>query len=101
VKSPKKQHPGTPPKKHHIDRRAADIIATATGGDEDEMMTTRELADWFRNSRQWFEIARTYGYGPKFTRISTRMIRYRRGDVIDWLRERSHASTAEYARSKP
>jgi hypothetical protein len=24
------------------------------------------------------------------------MVRYRRGDVIEWLRSRIHASTAEY-----
>jgi predicted DNA-binding transcriptional regulator AlpA len=84
------------PTKHHIDRRA-DKIAAADVGADDELLSTREVADWLSVSTQWLEIGRSKSYGPKFTRMSARSIRYLRGDVLKWLRERTHASTAEYA----
>ena len=83
------------PKTFHIDKRAQSIIAVDVGAD-DELLSTRELASWLGLSVQWLEIGRTRGYGPKFTRISPRMVRYRRGDVLKWLRSRTHGSTAEY-----
>jgi hypothetical protein len=33
------------PKKHHLDRRAAAIIAVDVGAD-DELLSTRQVADW-------------------------------------------------------
>ena len=98
--APQDRAPGTPPKKHHIDRRA-DAIAAADSGSEDDLLSTRQLADWLGVSTQWVEIGRTNNYGPRFTRISDRVIRYRRADVVSWLRTRTHASTAEYARPTP
>jgi predicted DNA-binding transcriptional regulator AlpA len=85
------------PKKHHLDRRAAAIIAVDVGAD-DELLSTRQVADWLGVSTQWLEIGRCKKYGPKFMRIGPRVIRYRRGDVLEWLKARTHASTAEYGR---
>jgi predicted DNA-binding transcriptional regulator AlpA len=83
------------PKQHHLDRRAADLVATP-GGD-DELLNTAQLAAWLGCSPQWVEIGRHKGYGPRFERLGPRCIRYRRGDVRAWLSERSHVSTNEYA----
>jgi predicted DNA-binding transcriptional regulator AlpA len=85
------------PLRHHLDRRAETLVAS-TAGDPDELLTTRETSDWIGNSTQWLEIGRHRGYGPPYVRVSPRCIRYRRGDVLDWLRQRTHARTAEYAR---
>jgi predicted DNA-binding transcriptional regulator AlpA len=82
-------------RKHHLDRRADSIVATNTGA-EDELLSTSEVAEWLAVSTQWLEIGRCKKYGPEFTRISPRIVRYRRSDVLKWLRERVHASTAEY-----
>ena len=87
----------TAPFRHHLDKRAHKIVALNSGNDED-LLSTFEIAMWLDLSVAWLEIARHRGYGPSFIRVSARMIRYRRGDVIAWLRERTHACTNEYAR---
>jgi predicted DNA-binding transcriptional regulator AlpA len=83
------------PKHHHVDRRAADLIAVP--GADDDLLSTRQLASWLGCSTQWVEIGRHRGYGPRFVQLGPRCIRYRRADVRAWLSERSHASTSEYA----
>jgi predicted DNA-binding transcriptional regulator AlpA len=88
---------GAAPMSHHLDRRASQI-AEAAAGNDDLQHNTKFVADWLGVSVQWLEIGRCRGYGPKFIRISPRMIRYRRGDVLQWLRERAHARTSEYQR---
>jgi predicted DNA-binding transcriptional regulator AlpA len=82
--------------KHHIDKRA-DRIAGADIGADDELLSTKQVADWLGVSVQWVEIGRSKNYGPRFEKISARCVRYRRGDVLQWLKARSYASTAEYA----
>jgi hypothetical protein len=84
-------------RKFHLDKRAPDLIA-AGAGDPNELLTTKDVAAWLRNSVQWLEIQRTKkdGYGPPFVKLAPRMVRYRRGDVLKWLDGRVHASTAEY-----
>ena len=84
------------PKKHHLDRRADSIVAADVGAD-DELLNTRQTADWLGVSTQWLEIGRGKNYGPKFTRMGPRTIRYRRGDVLSWLKTRTHACTTEYS----
>lgn len=85
------------PIKHHLDRRTASLIEAGRDGGDDDLLSTRDVADWLGVSDQWLEIGRCKGYGPPFVRISPRRIRYRRGAVIAFLRERQYASTREYA----
>lgn len=87
-------------KTFHLDKRAGKILAIDDGGSDDDLLTTREMATWFGCSEVWLEIGRVRGYGPRFTKISPRMIRYRRGDGRAYLRERTHAATSEY-RNRP
>jgi hypothetical protein len=54
------------PKRHHIDRRAYRIVAGDAGADDD-LMSTRQVADWLGISTQWLEIGRCKNYGPRFT----------------------------------
>jgi hypothetical protein len=86
----------TAPTKHHLDKRAAAIAAVA--GDDDDLLSTREEADWLGVSTQWLEIGRSRGYGPPFERLGPKTIKYRRGKTRKWLDERSYTSTTEYTK---
>ena len=89
----------TPARRHHLDQRADQIIAAADNVDKDLLLTTRQVADWLGCSNIWLEIGRgaKTPYGPRFVKISARMVRYRKADVLEWLKSRTFASTAEYA----
>jgi hypothetical protein len=93
-----KARPVPPPaeKSHHLDKRAERLIAAEPGSD-DELLTTIKVADWLGTSCQWLELGRSVNYGPPFVHVSERVIRYRRGDVKDWLRSRTRNCVAEYA----
>ena len=84
------------PKRLLIDRRAQRLAEVTFH--PDQLLTTSQLAAWLEVSIPFVEIARTKGpgYGPPFTRISDKVIRYRCGDVIEWLKSRAHQSTEEY-----
>lgn len=84
------------PASHQLDRRAPDLIAQG-GGDPDDLLSTSELSEWLGMSTAFFEIGRHKGYGPPFIRVSARRIRYRRVDVLEWLKARTHRSTRDYA----
>jgi predicted DNA-binding transcriptional regulator AlpA len=86
-----------PQRKHHIDRRAGDLIDASDGDDDDELLDTEQTAKWLGVSTQWLEIGRSRGYGPTYTRISARTVRYKRSDVLSWLETRKHQCTKEYA----
>jgi hypothetical protein len=85
----------SPPPRHHIDKRAARLL-TENDGDEDDLLSTAVTAEWLGVSPQWLELGRMRNYGPVFTRLSSRVIRYKRSDILKWLRTRTHQSTAEY-----
>jgi predicted DNA-binding transcriptional regulator AlpA len=86
------------PQSHHLDKRASDIAERiAEGGDQDELLSTKQTATLLGVSQQWLEIGRTRGYGVPFVRLSPRRVRYRRSDVIAWLNERTHQGTAAYS----
>jgi hypothetical protein len=85
------------PPRYHIDKRADQLAALIINPDDpDEALSTADAARLLGCSHQWLEIQRGKGEGPKFTRLSPRMIRYLRSDLIAWLRARAHQSTAEY-----
>jgi predicted DNA-binding transcriptional regulator AlpA len=88
-------------KMHHLDKRAAAIAGAAAGEDEDELLTTPQVAEWLGVSEPWLEIGRHKGFGPPFARIAPKIVRYRRGEVLAWLHERTHRCTQEYATKKP
>ena len=75
-------------KKHHLDRRIADIVLKADEFKADELLDTKTVARWLGVSPQWLEIGRGKGWGPPFVKLSKNMVRYRREDVVRWLVER-------------
>ena len=85
---------------HHLDRRAHQIIEQGVDGNPDDLLDTKEMAAWFGNSPQWFEIGRSRGYGPPFIRLGSRSVRYQRKFALRWLESRIHACTSEYQPSQ-
>ena len=57
----------------------------------DEKQAARFLGFTPRALQAW----RINGRGPQFVRVSSRAIRYRRKDLIDWAAERLRTSTSE------
>jgi hypothetical protein len=89
------------PKRFHLDKRVPSILAVDAAEDDDDLLTTRETANWLQVSQQWLSIGRHRGYGPPFTQCSTGVLRYRRGDVRRWLKARTFQSTKEYDARRP
>ncbi len=81
------------PNRLHLDRRASKLASEARDADPDQLLRTRELADWFGVSVSWVEISRIRGIGPPFVRIAPRMIRYKISSVLRWLEERQRMTT--------
>jgi len=88
--------PTSAPSSHHLDRRAGELVKASSTGEPDDLLNTKQTAAMLGLSPQFLEIGRSRGYGPKFVRLSTRRIRYRRAAIIEWLRSREHQSTEEY-----
>jgi hypothetical protein len=95
-KAPPPKTRKAPPKTHHIDRRAAQIVASRDDSEgDDDLLSTGEVSTWLGYSTQWMEIARGKNYGPRFIRLSPRRIMYRRRDVLAWLEARASGGTRE------
>jgi hypothetical protein len=78
--------------------KRADLLLSDTyaDGPADALLTEREVAGWFRCSVQALHKLRQSGMGPRFTNHGPRMIRYRRGDVLEYLERISFSSTGDY-----
>jgi hypothetical protein len=90
--------PIKPRKTHHIDKRAHALVTPASEDKSDDLLTSQELAAWLGVSRQWVEIGRSQGYGPKYVEVAPHSIRYRRDDVNKWLNARTYSCTADRKR---
>ena len=75
-------------RKHHLDKRAS-VLADEGEGDADDLLTSRDVAHWLSVTEQWVECGRLKNYGPPFVRLSSKVVRYRRADVVAWLRSRT------------
>src|SRR5262245_56559295 len=102
---PRKPKPTRGPGKHtgslHIDKRAQRLLEdSSSDGNDDELLTTRQMAEWLQCSEQWLEIKRGQGGGPPFVVLANRMVRYLRGKGREWLKSRMHLSTSEYTKRR-
>ena len=77
-----------PPKNLQVDKHAT-LLVEEGKGNEDDLITSKELASWLRVSISWVEQSRKHGYGPPVIYISKNAIRYRRDHVLAWLAERA------------
>jgi predicted DNA-binding transcriptional regulator AlpA len=57
--------------------------------DEDDLMTEEQVAKLLIVSVSTVKRLRVSGEGPRHIRISQRVVRYRRQDVLDWMRQRA------------
>ena len=85
--------------RHHLDRRADRIADQGESkGNANDLLTAAEVAEMLEITEQWVNQCRIKNHGPRFIETPSKatVIRYRRGDVIKWLRERARAAK-EYA----
>jgi predicted DNA-binding transcriptional regulator AlpA len=88
---------GPPARKFHLDKRIDSIVSAP--GNDDDLLTTVQCANWLQVSVQWLEGLRsTRDDGPPFQKLGPNMVRYHRGTVREWALARTHHSTCEYAR---
>ncbi len=92
-----KPEPKPEPKqqRHHLDRRAGRLADEGDKGSGDELLESRQVADWLGVTEPWMWRGRTFNYGPPFIRPFPEVVRYKRREVVKWLRGRArlHAST--------
>ncbi len=62
------------------------------------LLTEREAADFLGVTARCLQAWRYRGGGPKFVRISSRCIRYRKDDLAEWVEERLRSSTSDVGR---
>jgi predicted DNA-binding transcriptional regulator AlpA len=86
------------PKFYLLDRRADQIASVAVGADPDQLLNTREAADWLGVSTAWLEVGRSQKYGPPFRKLSPKLVRYCVRDLIAWLETRKHFAEKQGAR---
>ncbi len=79
------------PERHHLDRRISQLIPLLEGGDPADLLDTPRLANLLGVSVGWLETGRQKNFGPPPVRLPPRKIRYRRADVLDWLKSRMAA----------
>jgi predicted DNA-binding transcriptional regulator AlpA len=83
--------------KHNLGVRADSIAGEQPNRHGDDLLDTSATANWLGVSLQFLTIGRVRGYGPKFVRFGPRRVMYKYSDVLAWLAERTHQSTAEYS----
>jgi hypothetical protein len=77
-----------------IDKTAEIKIAKAPEGEDNSLLDTANTALWLDVSHQWLEKGRCKGYGPPYVKQG-RLVHYRKGDIIEYLRSRRIDPTAE------
>lgn len=78
----------TAPETHHIDRRAHQLIPLIESGDPGDLFDTYGMSALLGVSPGWLNSGRVHGFGPPPVRLKPRKVRYRRADVLAWLRGR-------------
>lgn len=61
------------------------MSATVNAMPDEDLLTPREVADLLGVSVKTVETWRKQNAGPPWFQMSERVIRYRRGDVTEWL----------------
>ncbi len=67
------------------------------GEDLDRLMTEAEAAEILCYSVRALQNWRVRGGGPKFIKVSSRSVRYRRRDLLAWIDQRTRNHTSEEA----
>lgn len=64
--------------------------------DKDEVITPDELVKLTKMSKDFWSRCRVEGDSPLYIRMSATAIRYRWGDVVDWMEQRKCKSTSDH-----
>jgi predicted DNA-binding transcriptional regulator AlpA len=83
--------------RYHIDKRASSLLTAASGAPHPDTMTTPQAADFLGVSVKFMEISRSKGLGPPFVRVTPRIVRYLKSELIAWLQERRDLHASDYA----
>ncbi len=83
---------------HQLDRRAHKLLDEAIS--ENALLDTEQVADWLGVSKNWLEIGRIRGWGPRFKKLAPKIVRYHVPDVRDFLEECSRRASDQHASSK-
>jgi predicted DNA-binding transcriptional regulator AlpA len=59
------------------------------------LMRRKKAAEYINTSERFLENAALKGTGPRFIRLSRRMVLYREEDLDDWLAQHTISSTSE------
>ena len=59
------------------------------------LLTEIEAAEYLQLTRRALQAWRCQGKGPKFVKISARAVRYRQGDLEQWVEDRLRSSTSD------
>ena len=75
------------PQQHNFDRHADKIARSPdlTERDPKQMLKPEFIASMLSVSTQWLDGGREAGYGPPWTRLSKRVVRYPCGAFIEYL----------------
>ncbi|MCU1340546.1 MAG: hypothetical protein JWO19_6127 [Bryobacterales bacterium] len=58
--------------------------------DDDDLLDTAAAAVVLGGvSHQWLELARCKGDGPRYIKVTSRLVRYRMGDLREYLKKRT------------
>lgn len=64
--------------------------STAINDDDDALLDTAAAAIFIGNvSHQYLELGRLKGYGPPYIKVTSRLVRYRMGDLREYLKKRT------------
>jgi predicted DNA-binding transcriptional regulator AlpA len=69
--------------------RPGTMFYALTMTEDEELMTEEQVAKLLTVSVSTVKRLRVSGEGPRHIRISERVVRYRRQDVLDWMRQRA------------
>lgn len=69
------------------ERPGAMFYALTMAEDDEDLMTEEQVAKLLTVSVSTVKRLRVSGKGPRYIRISKRVVRYRRQDVLDWMRQ--------------
>lgn len=67
--------------------------------DPDALFTESQAAAFLKFTPRALQMWRYRGGGPQFVKISSRAVRYRRRDLLEWVEARLRTSTADTGRS--
>jgi len=59
------------------------------------LLTTKEAAEYLNCSKSWLEKGRWAGYGPQYIKLGRKVL-YPIEDIQTWLGEHRYKSTVEY-----